>query len=64
MVIEEVVAAARAAGLNARGLRASPIRGANGNAEYLLWLTRRPDEGLTTAQVTELAVTLSTEAPT
>jgi 23S rRNA (cytidine1920-2'-O)/16S rRNA (cytidine1409-2'-O)-methyltransferase len=64
MVIEEVVAAARTAGLNARALRASPIRGANGNAEYLLWLTRRPDEGLTTAQVTELAVTLSTEAPT
>jgi len=64
MAIEEVVAAARAAGLNAKALRSSPIRGTTGNAEYLLWLTPRPDEGLTTAQVTELAVTLSTEAPT
>ena len=63
MVIEEVVAAATAAGLNARALRASPIRGATGNAEYLLWLTPRPDDGLTTAQVTELAATLSTEGP-
>jgi 23S rRNA (cytidine1920-2'-O)/16S rRNA (cytidine1409-2'-O)-methyltransferase len=63
-VIEGVVAAATAVGLNARGLCASPIRGATGNAEYLLWLTPRPDQGLTKAQVTELAATLSTEAPT
>ena len=63
-VIEEVVAAARTVGLSPRGLLRSPIRGATGNAEYLLWLTPRPDEGLTTAQVTELAATLSTEAPT
>ena len=63
-MIEEVVAAATTAGLNAKALRGSPIRGATGNAEYLLWLTPRPDEGLTTAQVTELAATLSTEAPT
>ena len=63
-VVEEVVAAAKTVGLNARALRASPIRGATGNAEYLLWLTPRPDEGLTTAQVTELAATLSMEAPT
>jgi 23S rRNA (cytidine1920-2'-O)/16S rRNA (cytidine1409-2'-O)-methyltransferase len=62
MVIEAVVAAATAAGLNAKALCGSPIRGATGNAEYLLWLTPRPDEGLTTAQVTELATTLSTEA--
>jgi 23S rRNA (cytidine1920-2'-O)/16S rRNA (cytidine1409-2'-O)-methyltransferase len=60
--IEEVVAAATQAGLNAKALRGSPIRGATGNAEYLLWLTPRPDQGLTTAQVTELAATLSTEA--
>ena len=60
--IEEVVAAARAAGLKARGLRGSPIRGATGNAEYLLWLTPRPDEGLTAGQVSKLAATLSTEA--
>ncbi|MHB1473912.1 MAG: TlyA family RNA methyltransferase [Dermatophilaceae bacterium] len=63
MVIEEVVSAAMKAGLNVKALRRSPIRGATGNAEYLMWLTRRPDEGLTTAQVSELAATLSTEAP-
>ena len=62
--IEDVVAAAKAVGLNAQALRSSPIRGATGNAEYLLWLTPRPDEGLTTAQVRELAAALSTEAPT
>ena len=61
-VIEEVVAAAVAAGLCAKALCASPIRGTTGNAEYLLWLTPRPEQGLTTAQVSELAVTLSTEA--
>jgi 23S rRNA (cytidine1920-2'-O)/16S rRNA (cytidine1409-2'-O)-methyltransferase len=60
--IVDVLAASRAAGLNARGLRGSPIRGATGNAEYLLWLTPRPDEGLTAGQVSELAATLSTEA--
>jgi len=63
IVLEEVVASATTVGLTVKALRASPIRGATGNAEYLLWLTRRPDEGLTTAQVTELAATLSTEAP-
>jgi 23S rRNA (cytidine1920-2'-O)/16S rRNA (cytidine1409-2'-O)-methyltransferase len=61
-VIEEVVAAAQRAGLTAKDLCASPIRGTTGNAEYLLWLTPRPDQGLTSAQVTELAATLSTEA--
>jgi 23S rRNA (cytidine1920-2'-O)/16S rRNA (cytidine1409-2'-O)-methyltransferase len=63
-VIEEVVAAATTAGLKAKALCRSPIRGATGNAEYLLWLTPRPEVGLTTAQVTELAATLSTEALT
>jgi 23S rRNA (cytidine1920-2'-O)/16S rRNA (cytidine1409-2'-O)-methyltransferase len=61
-VIEDVVAVANTAGLSAQALCGSPIRGATGNAEYLLWLTPRPGQGLTTAQVTELAVTLSTEA--
>jgi 23S rRNA (cytidine1920-2'-O)/16S rRNA (cytidine1409-2'-O)-methyltransferase len=61
-VIEEVVAAAKTAGLTTKDLCASPIRGAAGNAEYLVWLTPRPDQGLTSAQVTELAATLSTEA--
>jgi 23S rRNA (cytidine1920-2'-O)/16S rRNA (cytidine1409-2'-O)-methyltransferase len=61
-VLEEVVATASTAGLNARALCQSPIRGATGNAEYLLWLTPRSEQGLTVAQVTELAATLSTEA--
>ena len=62
MAIEGVVAAARAVGLNAKALRSSPIRGATGNAEYLLWLTPRPGQVLTAEQVSELADTLSTEA--
>jgi 23S rRNA (cytidine1920-2'-O)/16S rRNA (cytidine1409-2'-O)-methyltransferase len=61
LAIEEVVAAATTAGLGARALRGSPIRGATGNAEYLLWLTPRPNEGLTAVEVTALAATLSTE---
>lgn len=62
--IEEVVAAATTAGLTTKALRRSPIRGATGNTEYLLWVTPRPDQGLTTAEVAELAATVSTEAPT
>jgi len=61
--IEDVVVASRSAGLFAKALCASPIRGAAGNAEYLLWLTPRPNEGLTAGQVTALAATLSSEAP-
>jgi len=61
--IEEVAAAAAAAGLTPRALCGSPIRGTTGNAEYLLWVTPRPDQGLTTAEVAELAATVSTEAP-
>jgi 23S rRNA (cytidine1920-2'-O)/16S rRNA (cytidine1409-2'-O)-methyltransferase len=61
-VIEEVVAAALACALTPKALCLSPIRGAAGNAEYLLWLTPRPEQGLTAAQVTGLAATLSTEA--
>ena len=62
IAIEEVVAAARSNGLGAKALRGSPIRGATGNAEYLVWLTPRPHEGMTAGQVTELAATLSSEA--
>ena len=62
MAIEGVVDAATSAGLSAKALRSNPIRGATGNAEYLLWLTPRPDEGLAAAQVTQLAATLSMEA--
>jgi len=62
-VISDVVSAATAVGLTAKALRASPIRGATGNAEYLVWLTPRPEQGLTSEEVTALAATLSTEAP-
>jgi 23S rRNA (cytidine1920-2'-O)/16S rRNA (cytidine1409-2'-O)-methyltransferase len=62
MAIEGVVGAARAVGLNAKALRSSPIRGATGNAEYLLWLTPRPGQVLTAEELTDLAATLSTEA--
>lgn len=64
MAIEEVVAVARSVGLGAKAMRSSPIRGATGNAEYLLWLTPRPHEGMTAGQVTELAATLSSEERT
>jgi 23S rRNA (cytidine1920-2'-O)/16S rRNA (cytidine1409-2'-O)-methyltransferase len=36
-VIEEVNRAARALGLCVRGLRESPVRGADGNVEFLAW---------------------------
>jgi 23S rRNA (cytidine1920-2'-O)/16S rRNA (cytidine1409-2'-O)-methyltransferase len=45
-VLSEVLEAARSAGLRARGLEPSPIRGATGNREYLLWVTRGPGEPL------------------
>jgi 23S rRNA (cytidine1920-2'-O)/16S rRNA (cytidine1409-2'-O)-methyltransferase len=44
--ITEVARAAATAGLHARALRASPIEGGEGNAEYLLWLTPRAAEGM------------------
>jgi 23S rRNA (cytidine1920-2'-O)/16S rRNA (cytidine1409-2'-O)-methyltransferase len=40
-VIEEVSEAARQAGLEKRGLEVSPITGAEGNREFLLYLVRR-----------------------
>lgn len=42
--VTEVARAAIAAGLHPRGLVPSPIRGGEGNAEYLLWLTPRAEE--------------------
>ena len=38
-VLEDVVAAAAAAGLTPRDVAVSPIEGADGNREFLLWLT-------------------------
>ncbi len=44
--VTEVARAAIDAGLHPKGLAESPIRGGEGNAEYLLWLTPRAEESL------------------
>lgn len=44
--VTEVGRAAIDAGLHPKGLAESPIRGGEGNAEYLLWLTPRAEESL------------------
>ncbi|GAA4731919.1 TlyA family RNA methyltransferase [Pedococcus ginsenosidimutans] len=44
--VTEVARCAIATGLHPKGLAESPIRGGEGNAEYLLWLTPRADEGM------------------
>lgn len=44
--LREVTSAADALGLAVLGLLPSPVRGGDGNQEYLLWLTPRPGEGL------------------
>jgi 23S rRNA (cytidine1920-2'-O)/16S rRNA (cytidine1409-2'-O)-methyltransferase len=44
--VTEVARCATAAGLHPKGLAESPIRGGEGNAEYLLWLTPRAGEGM------------------
>jgi 23S rRNA (cytidine1920-2'-O)/16S rRNA (cytidine1409-2'-O)-methyltransferase len=41
-VLLEVLEAAHLAGLHPHGLAPSPIRGATGNREYLLWVATRP----------------------
>jgi len=45
-VLREVTTAASGHGLSPRGLVPSPIRGGEGNQEYLLWVTTRPGEAL------------------
>lgn len=45
--IEGVLARAAEVGLSVLGLVASPVRGGEGNHEYLVHLTRRPDVGMT-----------------
>lgn len=44
--VTEVARAAIDAGLHPKGLAESPIRGGEGNAEYLLWLTPHAEESL------------------
>ncbi len=43
-VLEEVLGAARRAGVTPLGVTASPIRGEAGNVEFLLWARRAPGE--------------------
>lgn len=45
--IESVLARAAEVGLSVLGLTASPVRGGEGNHEYLVHLTRRTDVGMT-----------------
>jgi 23S rRNA (cytidine1920-2'-O)/16S rRNA (cytidine1409-2'-O)-methyltransferase len=45
-VLSEVLEAAQPAGLRAQAVEPSPIRGASGNQEYLLWVTTRAGEPL------------------
>ena len=51
-VLEHFLAHARAAGFALRGLTFSPIRGPEGNIEYLLWLEKRPE---ISAEILELS---------
>jgi 23S rRNA (cytidine1920-2'-O)/16S rRNA (cytidine1409-2'-O)-methyltransferase len=44
--VTEVGRAAIEAGLHPKALTASPLRGGEGNAEYLLWLTPRAAESM------------------
>ena len=57
-----VVDAAGRVGLNLAGVAASPLRGAAGNAEYLVWCTRRPGGGLADEDVTAVVASV-TAAP-
>lgn len=45
-VLERVLAEAESLGFTVKGLEFSPIRGPEGNIEYLAWLTRQQDEGI------------------
>ena len=45
-VLREVTGAGSRLGLQVLGLTDSPLRGADGNREYLLWMSPRPGEGL------------------
>jgi len=44
--VTEVARSATDAGLTPLGLSRSPLAGSTGNIEYLLWLTRRTEEGM------------------
>lgn len=62
--ITDVAAAAVQAGLRPVALHGSPIRGTNGNREYLLWCTSRDVAALSPREVADQAERLSTEGLT
>ncbi len=53
-VLHDVTGEAARLGLGVLGLVPSPIRGSDGNSEYLLWMTPRPGEGLDQGAVAAL----------
>lgn len=56
-----VLDAVEAEHLHVHGLRASPIHGATGNTEYLLWARSVPSDTMSAQQVRTLARDLTTE---
>ena len=57
-----VVGAVEACGLHVRAIRASPITGTTGNAEYLLWARRDPSDRMSEDRVRD-AVRATTAEP-
>jgi 23S rRNA (cytidine1920-2'-O)/16S rRNA (cytidine1409-2'-O)-methyltransferase len=53
-VIKTVVAYARELGFKVSGLDFSPIKGPEGNIEYLLYLTTDKDDSITEADIDKL----------
>jgi 23S rRNA (cytidine1920-2'-O)/16S rRNA (cytidine1409-2'-O)-methyltransferase len=62
-VLGDVLQAAKTAGLRARGVEPSPIRGATGNREYLLWVTTDPGEPLDKRAVAHAVARAAKGAP-
>ncbi|MCU1518720.1 MAG: hemolysin [Pseudarthrobacter sp.] len=56
MAVEKVATAALDAGLDLRGLAASPLPGQDGNVEYFLWITRRMTQDLPKIEERDAAV--------
>ena len=56
MAVEKVTNAALDAGLDLRGLAASPLPGQDGNVEYFLWITRRMTQDLPKIEERQAAI--------
>jgi 23S rRNA (cytidine1920-2'-O)/16S rRNA (cytidine1409-2'-O)-methyltransferase len=56
MAVEKVANAALDAGLDLRGLAASPLPGQDGNVEYFLWITRRFTQDLPKIEERDAAI--------